>query len=139
MSSTGLHTTILLIDGHDRDRTYYADRLKFLIADCVVLEAKTGQKGLELYKTRPLDCIVTELDLPDMSGFEVLLTVIHRASYPEIAVVILTHMTNPYLVEMAKTNGAQAVLAKRSTAGDLLAPAILNAIAVVGPTRKDRP
>jgi hypothetical protein len=51
-------TTILLIRRECKDRTYYADRLKASIPDCDVLEIKSGQSGLELYKSRRVDCLV---------------------------------------------------------------------------------
>ena len=137
-SSDAASTIILLIDGNDKDRTYYADRLKFSIPECVVLEAKTGQSGLELCRSRRIDCLVTELDLPDMSGFQLLVTVVPPASQPPLAVVILGRTSTPELVNLAKNSGAQAFLVKRLTAGDELAQVIQKAIALVGPTHKDR-
>ena len=134
----GTTTTILLIDGNDNDRTYYADRLKFSIPDCIVLEAKNGKSGLELFKTRGVDCIVTELQLPDMSGFELLVKVVHHASHPTVAFIMLTRSSTPGLSDLAKNNGAQALLVKRLTAGEELVPVVLKAIAMVGPTHKDR-
>jgi len=44
-------TTILLIDNNDKDRTYYADRIRIGLPDCHVLESKDGSSGLELYKS----------------------------------------------------------------------------------------
>jgi DNA-binding NarL/FixJ family response regulator len=130
-------TIILLVDSHDKDRTYYTDRLKNSLPDCVILEARDGQTGLDLYHSRRVDCIVTELQLPDMSGFELLVNVVPRASYPTVAVVVLTHSSTPGLSDLAKKNGAQALLVKRLTAGDELARVIEKAIACVGPTHKD--
>ena len=63
-------TTILPIDHDDKDRTYYADRLKISIPNCIVLEAKDIRSGLEIYRSRRVDCIVTEIHPPDGSGFE---------------------------------------------------------------------
>jgi CheY-like chemotaxis protein len=57
-------TTILLVDSFDKDRTYYTDRLKNSLPDCAILEAKDGQTALDLYHSRRVDCIVTELQLP---------------------------------------------------------------------------
>ena len=130
-------TTILLVDDNNKDRTYYADRIKFALPDCIVLEAKDGQSGLNLYRSRRIDCIVTELHLPDMSGFELLLEVVPSASQPEVAVIILARVGLKPLADIAKSNGAQAFLVKRSTAGDELVQVIQKAIATVGPTRKD--
>jgi DNA-binding NarL/FixJ family response regulator len=133
-----LATTILLIDGNGHDRTYYADRLKFSIPDCVVLEAKDGKSGLEVYKSRRVDCIVHEVYLPDMSGFELLVALVPLASRPPVAVLILTRKPVRGLRDLARANGAQELLVKQQTSGEELAQVILKAIAVVGPTHKDR-
>ena len=106
--------------------------------ECVVLEAKDGQSGLELCRSRRIDCLVTELDLPDMSGFQLLVTVVPYASQPSMAVIMLTRTSMPALIALAKDNGAQAFLVKRLTAGDELAQVIQKAIAFVGPTHKDQ-
>jgi DNA-binding NarL/FixJ family response regulator len=73
-----------------------------------------------------------------MSGFELLVQVVPRASEPSVAVVILTRSSIPALGDIARSNGAQAYLVKRLTTGEELASVIEKAIAVVGPTRKDR-
>jgi len=132
-----LATTILLIDGNDHDRTYYADRLKFCIPDCVVLEAKSGKACLEVYKSRRVDCIVHEVYLSDMSGFELLTSLVPLASWPPVAVVILTHKAVRGLRDLARSNGAQELAVKRLTSGEELAQIVLKAIAIVGPTQKD--
>ena len=124
-------TTILLVDGNDKDRTYYVDRIKSALPDYIVLEAKDGLSGLNLYHSRRVDCIVTELHLPDMSGFELLLEVNPHASKPEVAVIILARMAWRAVIDMAKDNGAQAFLVKRATAGEELIPVIQKAIATV--------
>jgi DNA-binding NarL/FixJ family response regulator len=62
---------ILLIEDHDIVRRYYAERLRHLLCDDVIFHATTGQTGLDLFQWQPIDCIVLDLSLPDMSGFEV--------------------------------------------------------------------
>jgi CheY-like chemotaxis protein len=65
-------TTILLIDGNHKDREYCAQRLQLSSPDYDVVQATTGQSGLDLCARQPIDCVILEIDLPDMSGFEVL-------------------------------------------------------------------
>src|SRR5215831_1542507 len=91
---------VLLIDGNQEDRNYYTKLLRISSPDLVVLHATTGQSGLALCTRQPIDCVVLEIDLPDMSGFEVLLKLIPRFQDPAIAVVILTRFANPYLLVM---------------------------------------
>jgi DNA-binding NarL/FixJ family response regulator len=130
-------TTILLIDGYDKDRTYYTDRLKNSLPDCVVLEAKDGQSGLDLYKSRRIDCVVAEIQLPDMAGFELLSQVVPIMIPQEVAVIFLARAALPASVDFASRHGAQSVLLKRLTSGEELAQTIRQAIAVVGPTRNE--
>jgi DNA-binding NarL/FixJ family response regulator len=123
--------SILLIDGHDNERQYYAQRLQASSADYEVVQAATGQSGLDICARQQIDCVILEIDLPDMSGFEVLAKLIPRARHPDIAVVILTGLLNYFLLELALKNGAQAALHKTMTCGDTLDIAILKAIATV--------
>jgi DNA-binding NarL/FixJ family response regulator len=74
---------------------------------------------------------VLEIDLPDISGFEVLAKLVPRAYHPEIAVIVLTRLPNPFLLDLAIKNGAQVALHKTLGSGDLLAPSILKAISRV--------
>ena len=101
-----------------------------------MVQAISGRTALDLCGRQPIDCVVLELDLPDMSGFEVLAKLVPAAGRPEIAVVVHTSLTNAYLLELALANGARAALHK--TSGDLLEQSILKAIGTVTQDRKRR-
>ena len=73
-------TTILLIDDDGHYRAYCAQRLHASSRNYDVVEAATGQSGVDICARQPVDCVVLEIDLPDMSGFEVL------ARYPALIV-----------------------------------------------------
>ena len=85
---------VLLIDSNDKDRNYYADRLRQRSSEYVLHETATGAEGLRVFQVESIDCVVLELDLTDMSGFEVLIQLIPVSRKPEIAVVVLTHLSN---------------------------------------------
>ena len=129
--------TILVIDSAADDRQYWAQRLKISSPAYRLLQAETGAAGLEICRTQHVDCVVTELTLPDMSGFEVLVHLVPRATHPEIAVIILTHVTVPAMATFALNSGAQKYLIKSRVSGDYLDRAIRRAIAFVGPRKKD--
>jgi two-component system KDP operon response regulator KdpE len=124
-------TTVLLIDNDPQYRVYYALRLHASSSKYDVVEAATGRSGLDICARQPINCVVLEIDLPDMCGFEVLAKLVPRVYHPEIAVVILTRLPNPFLLDLAIKNGAQAALQKTLGSGDLLAPSILKAISTV--------
>jgi CheY-like chemotaxis protein len=106
------------------------------ISGCTVLEARDGRSGLDLYRSRRIDCIISELCLPDMSGYELLHEVVPRVGQPEIPIILLASIARMGLADMAKASGAQALLWKHT--GNELIPVIRRVIAQVGPTEKDR-
>jgi DNA-binding NarL/FixJ family response regulator len=128
-------TKILLIDSHQEDREYWAQRLTLSSPDCMVLEAITGAAGLSICCSQRIDCVITELTLPDMSGFEVLLTLVPRARRPDTAVIFLTQITLSEMSTFALNSGAQAYLIKSRISGDDLDREVRKAIAAVGPNK----
>ena len=120
---------VLVIDGYDQDRAYYVQRLKCSLPDFGVVEASTGRDGLDLCSFRKIDCVVLELDLPDRSGFEVLVRLGRPFHCPEIPVIVLTRLTNQRFLDLATLNGAAAALQKTVTSGDLLDQIVLKGIA----------
>jgi DNA-binding NarL/FixJ family response regulator len=125
-------TVVLFIDESKNQRSYWAKQLKTCSADYEILEASDGQSGLGLYRSRRIDCVVLELSLPDQSGFKTLTELVPIASRPQIAVVVLTHMTHQSLWDLAKRTGAYTCLAKKYTSGEDLDKAIQRAVAFVG-------
>jgi len=61
---------ILVVE--DDPITREAIHLLFKNKDLVLHEAKTGQQAYEMITTRPFDCIILDLGLPDFSGNELL-------------------------------------------------------------------
>ena len=127
---------ILFVDGNDQDREYYVQRLKISSPDYVIFEAETGRRGIELYRSHSIDCLILELELPDMSGLEVLVNLMHSLRHPEVPVIILTRSNFLSLMELAILYGACISLHKQIAAGDHLERAILQAVSTPQPDRK---
>ena len=130
-------TSILLIDGHHTDRQYYAHRLQVSSPDYVIFEALTGQAGLDLYHSQSIDCVILELELPDMSGFEVLAKLVPIARRPAVPVIVLTKFTNQALLQVATMTGAFVALQKHATAGEHLHEVVSTAQATIPRDRKN--
>jgi len=107
-------TPVLLIDSSTNQRTYWADQLKSCYSEYEIVEAHDCQSGLDLYRSRRVDCVVLELALQDESGFAALLNLVPIASRPQVAVIVLTQLTHRGTWELARQNGAYACLAKKS-------------------------
>jgi CheY-like chemotaxis protein len=132
-----LTTSVLLIDSSKKQRTYWVEQLKRCSTSYEILEASDSQSGLDLCRSRRIDCVVLELSLPDQSGFQTLVELVPSASRPHIAVIVLTLMTQPGVWRLAKENGAYACLVKEYTSGEDLNRAIQRAVAFVGQTPKE--
>ena len=132
-------TSVLLIDGNDTDRTYFATQLKNRSSEYKIQEATDGEEGLTLYRSQRFDCVVLALELPDLSGLRVLVDLVPIASRPNVPVVMLTNRLQRGLSELARQNGAYACFVKRFMSGEDLDEAIQRAMAYVGwMPREDR-
>jgi len=123
--------TVLIVDAFKEDREYWAQRLHVSAPNYVVLEADSGEAALAICQTQRVDCVILEMNLPDMSGFGLLIKFVPRARYPEMAVVMLSRVDLESMAQLARDNGAQAFLVKHHASGDQLSLAVHKAIATV--------
>ena len=130
-SSSASTCTILLIDDDPKQLEFWSSALRNCSAHYSVLEAKSGQEGLELLSHEEVDCVVLDLDLSGSSGFQFLLDLVPNRNRPEIAVLIFTRLQNPTLANMSLENGAQAYLVKQQTSADALDKAVKKAVTAV--------
>jgi PleD family two-component response regulator len=130
--------SILIIDGDDTAREYHVDRLKLSSADHQVFEATDGQSALELIRSRTFDCVILDLSLPDISGFEILVKLVPIASKPEIPVILLYKIPSVALFEVAMQNGAYACIHKAAVSGDLLDRTVSKALAAIPRSKTTR-
>jgi|SRR5580765_1826553 DNA-binding NarL/FixJ family response regulator len=124
-------TSVLLIDGSQRQRAYWVEQLKQTSPNYQIVEASDGQSGLDLYRSRHIDCVVLEVALPDDSGFPTLIELVPIASKPQVPVIVLTQIPYPGIWEVAKENGAYACFHKPRASGEDLDKAIQGAVAFV--------
>jgi CheY-like chemotaxis protein len=122
-------TTVLFIDDNLADLDFWSKGLRECSPAYATLTATDIKSGLHLYKSRKVDCVILDLDLPNESGFEALFTLVPNRSKPSIAVVVLTKLPYPNLHDLVLHNGAFACLHKQHTCVIDLDKVIQNAIA----------
>ncbi len=79
--------------------------------------AANGSEVLELLDRHEVDCIVLDINMPTLDGFETLTVLQQRC--PAVPVVLLTGFSGPALTARAQAAGAAAVLDKGQGLGQL--------------------
>jgi HAMP domain-containing protein/signal transduction histidine kinase/DNA-binding response OmpR family regulator len=79
---------LLLVEDDQNERNSVAELLSH--EDIEIASAETGAEALAQLKRDQVDCVVLDLKLPDMSGFEVLETIRDDAELRDIPVVVFT-------------------------------------------------
>lgn len=108
MSNDKKRQTVLYIEDDPQQRLDVARMFTNLGYECLV--ADTGEKGLSILSDRTIDLILCDLNMPEMSGLDVLDRV--RELSPEIPFLILTAHGTASLAREAIRRGATSFLLK---------------------------
>ncbi|HLY39872.1 MAG TPA: response regulator [Terracidiphilus sp.] len=81
----------------------------------VVHEAASGTEGLELLKTKQVDLILSDINMPSMDGLEFLRRLRAQDLAPGIPVVMITTESSAEHVKQAIEAGAQGYIRKPFT------------------------
>jgi signal transduction histidine kinase/CheY-like chemotaxis protein len=103
---------VLIIDDDERDRYLFKHQLRD--ASFVVLEASGGREGLRKASEERPHVIVLDINMPDMTGFEVVERLKAQASTKDIPVVICTSriLTHPERTQL--TDKTVTIIGKES-------------------------
>ncbi len=86
-------------------------------------EAGDGEEAIGLLKEKPADLVVTDYNMPNMNGLELLQRIKSSPRLHEIPVLVITSAANPQKVEELKQMEAFAVLNKPVSPAEMV-PAI---------------
>ncbi|MDY6853019.1 MAG: response regulator [Thermodesulfobacteriota bacterium] len=81
-------------------------------AEAEYAEAANGKEVLEILKDRPADMVVTDLNMPEMNGLDLLKRIKASPRLNETPVLVITSAANPERVQELERWGAMAVLSK---------------------------
>lgn len=101
--------TILVIDDQEQIRTL----LRWVLegAGHQVLEAPNGRVGLELYRERSADLVITDIDMPEMNGLEMMLEL--TSHFLNVKVIAISGgAEGPNVLNLAKLLGARQTFQK---------------------------
>ncbi|MBI4363996.1 MAG: sigma-54-dependent Fis family transcriptional regulator [Candidatus Latescibacteria bacterium] len=103
-----MKATVLVIDDDETIRHFLPRELK--AEGYQVLTAESGQAGLQILEKEPVDLVLLDIRLPDLSGIQVLDRI--RTQWPEQIVVMLTGEPDHETAVQAMRLGARDYLIK---------------------------
>lgn len=84
---------ILLIDDNKYLLDVFVIRLTLLLKNYKILTARTGKQGIEILKCTPVDFVLTDLDMPEMDGYQFIEYA--RQHFPSIPVYAMSNDCSP--------------------------------------------
>ena len=112
-------TRILIVDDSPVDRRLVDFFLKRGIADVDLSSTSNGKKALDLIVSENPDLVITDLQMPEMNGLELVENLIERGS--DIPVILMTGFGNQQIAVQALRTGAASYVPKRSIDKNLVA------------------
>ena len=102
-------SVVLLVEDHPDTRLMYAE---FLRDKFEVVQAGGGEEALALMTTRVPDLVITDLTLPGVDGFELVILMRRNARTATIPVICLTGHSGPSHEQRAREAGCDRLLQK---------------------------
>ena len=109
--------TILIIDDEQIIRALLRSALE--AAGYEVTEATNGRQGLELYRHRPTDLVITDILMPELSGLEMLLALTREFIHAKV-IAISGVGEEKNVLDVAKLLGARQTFQKPLSMPQLL-------------------
>lgn len=107
--------SVLLVDDH----RILLDGLKSLVSDPFEVKAiaSSGAEALTLIKTNEFDVLITDYEMPGMSGLELVKAA--RIARPDLKIIVLSMHDDPSVVRELLQLGALGYLLKKNTGTNL--------------------
>ncbi|HZJ57708.1 MAG TPA: response regulator transcription factor [Clostridia bacterium] len=77
---------VLIVDDESSIRSFI--RVGFERSNFIIIEAETGEDGIELAREHMPDIVILDIMLPGMDGFEVCIAL--RSEFPDMGIIMLT-------------------------------------------------
>lgn len=91
--------SVVIVDDFDNTRWVIEFTLKAI--DSEIFKAGNGKEALVFFDGRPIDLLITDLNMPVMNGIELIKAVKEMPEYRKMPVIILTTEKKPELKQEA--------------------------------------
>lgn len=101
---------ILVADDSPTIRKFVSISLKVKGYDTI--QVSDGMEALEMLPSEQIDLVITDLNMPNVDGFELIKTIRSNVEYKEIPIIILSSLSSTDEIEKGITCGANSYLIK---------------------------
>ncbi|MCU1249206.1 MAG: two component transcriptional regulator, LuxR family [Edaphobacter sp.] len=117
MSNKSKPIRLLVVDNHPLLREGIAAIIIDQTDIELVAEASSGREAIEKFRSHRPDVTLMDLQMPDMSGIDAIISIRHE--FPEARIIVLTTYAGDVLAQRALKAGAQAYMLKSDVRKDL--------------------
>jgi two-component system chemotaxis sensor kinase CheA len=110
MKTSALSQSVLLVDDSAFFRNMLAPVLK--AAGYRVRTATSAQEGLSALRAQNFDVVLTDIEMPDMNGFEFAESIRSDQNYSQLPIIALSAMVSPAAIERGRQAGFHDYVAK---------------------------
>ncbi len=107
---SGRKPVALIVDDSLSIRKYISELLNQ--QGYVTDTARNGYEALELLKKQEFDVLITDLEMPKLSGYELIETLRYEKRYNHLPIIVLTGRSGDSFKQLTKELGADAFIAK---------------------------
>jgi len=108
---------VLIVDDHTLVRRGIGHVVHECFPDAVVVEAAGADDAVELMKSQPVDVALLDVRMPERDGLDLLREI--KATWPKVAVIMLTSYDGAQYVKQALSDGADGYMLKDASPEDL--------------------
>ncbi len=109
------HRNVLVVDNYGEMRHIIADQI-LRLSHYSVIEAANGVAALKMLDEHPIDYIISNWDMPQLDGIELLQHVRKDAKYQDVPFMLVSSETERSRVELALAAGVDVFMVKPFTA-----------------------
>lgn len=108
--------TVLIVDDSNTMRKIVSRALRQAGIDfSEILEASDGQEALDVLANNTVDVVLSDINMPNMTGLEFLKAKSEDASIKDIPVIMISTETGADIIDEAKALGAKGAIKKPFT------------------------
>ena len=101
---------VLIVDDQRDIRRLFAEGIKSLGKKIDVLESPSGEEALMVAALKPIDLLITDINLAGISGLDVVRRI--RKRQPELQIILVTGVTDPNLIAEIVKAGVEKIFYK---------------------------